>query len=60
VVNINNIAIADNTISSTSGNIIVDPAANIVLPDELANSVLYLTAGKEIETSANLLLTEPI
>jgi filamentous hemagglutinin len=54
VVNINNIAIADNTISSTTGNIIVDPAANIVLPDELANSVLYLTAGKEIETSANL------
>jgi filamentous hemagglutinin len=53
VVNINNIAIADNTISSTTGNIIVDPAANIVLPDELANSVLYLTAGKEIETSAN-------
>jgi len=53
VVNINNIAIADNTISSTSGNIIVNPAANIVLPDELANSVLYLTAGKEIETSAN-------
>jgi hypothetical protein len=53
VVNINNIAIADNTISSTSGNIIVDPAANIVLPDELANSVLYLTAGKEVQTAAN-------
>ena len=53
VVNINNIAIADNTISSTTGNIIIDPAANIVLPDELASSVLYLTAQKEIQTSAN-------
>jgi hypothetical protein len=53
VVNINNIAIADNTISSTTGNIVLDPAANIVLPDETASAVLYLTADREIETSSN-------
>lgn len=53
-VNIDNIAIADNTISSTTGNIVVDPTANIVLPDETANAILYLTPNQEIETSANL------
>jgi len=50
---IDNISISDNTIYSTAGNIVLDPTANIVLPDELANSVLYLTAGKEIQTAAN-------
>ncbi len=50
---IDNISISDNTIYSTVGNIVLDPAANIVLPDELANSVLYLTPAKEIETAAN-------
>jgi hypothetical protein len=54
VVNIDNITIADNTIGSSTGNIVVDPSANIVLPDETASAVLYLTADKEVQTDANL------
>jgi len=53
VVNIDNITIADNTIGSSTGNIVLDPTANIVLPDETASAVLYLTAQKEIESSSN-------
>ena len=53
VLNVNNITIADNTIGSSTGNIVLDPTANIVLPDETASAVLYLTAQKEIETSSN-------
>ena len=53
VVNINSITIADNTIGSSTGNIVLDPSANIVLPDETASAVLYLTASKQIESSAN-------
>jgi hypothetical protein len=53
VVNIGNITIGNNTIGSSFGNIILNPTANIVLPDETASAVLYLTANKEIETSSN-------
>jgi filamentous hemagglutinin len=53
VVNIGNITIANNIIGSSSANIVLNPAANIVLPDETASAVLYLTAQKEIETSSN-------
>jgi hypothetical protein len=53
VVNIGNITIGNNTIGSSSANIVLNPAANIVLPDETASAVLYLTANKEIETSSN-------
>ena len=53
VVNIGNITIGNNTIGSSSANIVLNPAANIVLPDETASAVLYLTAQKEIETSSN-------
>jgi hypothetical protein len=51
--NVANIFIDDNTIGSSSGNIVINPTANIVLPDETANAVLYLTAQKEIESSSN-------
>ena len=53
VVNIGNITIGNNTIGSSSANIVINPAANIVLPDETASAVLYLTANKEIESSSN-------
>jgi len=53
VLNVNNITIADNTIGSSTGNIVLNPTANIVLPDETASAVLYLTAQKEIESSSN-------
>jgi filamentous hemagglutinin len=53
VVNVDNITIGNNTIGSSTGNIVFNPTANIVLPDETASAVLYLTANKEIETSSN-------
>jgi filamentous hemagglutinin len=53
VVNIGNITIGNNTIGSSFANIVLNPAANIVLPDETASAVLYLTANKEIESSSN-------
>jgi hypothetical protein len=53
VVNIGNITIANNTIGSSTGNIVLNPAANIVLPSETASAVLYLTAQKQIESSSN-------
>lgn len=54
VVNINNIAIADNTISSTVGNIVLDPTEDIVIPDQLANAVLYSGPVSDVATTANL------
>lgn len=53
-VNIDNITIADNTIGTTTGNLVIDPAANIIFTDTLANSILFTGPEKEVLTDANL------
>jgi hypothetical protein len=54
VVNIDNITIADNTIGSSTGNIILDPAGTINLPDEISNAILYTGSANQVSTDANL------
>jgi hypothetical protein len=54
IANIDNIQINGNTISSSAGNIVLDPLANIIINDATANLVFYAGPNKELLTSSNL------
>jgi len=54
VVNIDNITIADNTIGSSTGNIVLDPSGTVNLPDEISNAILYTGSANQVSTDANL------
>jgi cytoskeletal protein CcmA (bactofilin family) len=54
IANIDNIQIDGNTISSTAGNIVLSPTANILVNNATANLVFYAGTNKELLTNTNL------
>ena len=51
---VDNITIDGNTISSTAGNIVLSPTANILVNTATATQVFYAGANKELLTNSNL------
>lgn len=56
--NVDNLQLDGNTLSSTSGNIVLDPTVDINLPDLTANRVLVLDGSKLVKTSTVTSITE--
>jgi hypothetical protein len=51
-INVDNLQLDGNTVSSTSGDITLDPDSDLILTDLTANRALYLGASKELLSSS--------